>query len=106
MNKTIFEAEAAKNWKKDVEEIVDRLNDLLTLIKEKVEEKTASEKVQEWGYFEMQKLGSGLQESFKKLINCIKQALTKLGEIINRMLRAAEDVKNSFMNARQQIKNA
>lgn len=105
--KTIFEIQEAENWKRRVDELVERLGDVLhqiyLVVSEKVEK---SDIIQEDTIMsKMTEVSNTLNDVFQTLINCVKRIVGALVHVIGRMRQAAQNIEENATNAKTKLAN-
>ena len=85
---TFFEVEGARRWKREIDELVRNLKNVLKQIENKVKEVSEEDSIaKKW-----KQMGRDVQTAFAKLIECVKMIVTAIANIIKRMVQTMQEI--------------
>lgn len=98
---TFFESDAAERWKREINELVEKLKTVLERIEDKVNEIGEEDSItQKW-----KQMGNDVQTAFGKLIECVKMIVTAIANIIKRMVQTFQEIEEKHDASRGNLMN-
>lgn len=98
---TFFEADAARRWKTEINELVIKLKNVLKRIEQKVNEVSEEDSIaKKW-----KQMGADVQTAFAKLIECVKMIVTAIANIIKRMVQTMQEINDNHNTSRGNLMN-
>lgn len=98
---TFFEVEGARRWKREIDELVRNLKNVLKQIENKVKEVSEEDSIaKKW-----KQMGRDVQTAFAKLIECVKMIVTAIANIIKRMVQTMQEIDENHNTSRGSLMN-